>query len=50
MILFNADVNGSCNIGRKVFREGEFLARLDRSVAATPERIDALKVFSNDRV
>jgi putative transposase len=57
--LINADVNGSCNIGRKVLesgaapqvnQDGEFLARLDRSLAARPERIDALSVFSNDRI
>ena len=47
--LLNADVNGSCNIGMKVNQDGEFLARLDRSLAARPERIDALSVFSNDR-
>jgi len=46
----NADVNGSCNIGRKVFRDDDdFIVRLDRSLAARPERIDVLKVFSNDR-
>ena len=48
--LLNADVNGSANIGMKVNRDGEFLARLDRSLAARPERIDALSVFSNDRI
>ena len=47
----NADVNGSANIGRKVFRDDDgFIVGLDRSVAATPERIDALKVFSNNQI
>lgn len=41
----NADVNGSANIGRKVIRDGDVIARLDRSVAATPERINPLKFF-----
>jgi excisionase family DNA binding protein len=46
-----ADVNGSANIGRKVFRDDDgFIVGLDRSVAATPERIDALKVFSNNQI
>ena len=49
--LINADVNGSANIGRKVFQDGdEIVAGLDRSVAATPERIDVLSIFSNGRV
>jgi putative transposase len=42
--LLNADVNGSANIGRKVIGEGEFFARLDRSVAATPVAINPLKL------
>ena len=40
--LVNADINGSCNIGRKVIREAEILSRLDRSVAATPVRVNPL--------
>jgi IS605 OrfB family transposase len=42
--LLNADVNGSANIGRKVIGDGEFLAKLDRSVAATPVAINPLKL------
>lgn len=38
----NADVNGSMNIGRKVFPE--FLGIRDRSVAATPVVVNPLKV------
>ena len=42
--LLNAEVNGSANIGRKVIGNGEFLAKLDRSVAATPVAINPLKL------
>jgi hypothetical protein len=42
---FNADVNGSANIGRKVIENEDILLKLDRSVAATPERINPLKFF-----
>jgi len=41
----NADVNGSANIGRKVIRDEEMILRLDRSVAATPVRVNPLKFF-----
>ena len=41
--LLNADVNGSANIGRKVIQDGEFLARLDRSLAARPVVINPVK-------
>ncbi len=44
-ILLNADVNGSANIGRKVIKDIDIINRLDRSVAATPVRINPLKVF-----
>ena len=44
-VIVNADVNGSANIGRKVIQNSKFLARLDRSLAARPVRIDPLKVF-----
>ncbi len=43
--IINADVNGSGNIGRKVIRDSEIIARLDRSVAATPVRVNPLKFF-----
>jgi putative transposase len=43
--VINADVNGSANIGRKVIRDEEIILRLDRSVAATPERVNPLKFF-----
>lgn len=43
--LINADVNGSCNIGRKVIRNENKLLELDKSVAATPVRVNPLKVF-----
>lgn len=42
--IINADVNGSGNIGRKVIRDEDVILRLDRSVAATPVRINPLKV------
>ena len=41
--LLNADVNGSANIGRKVFPEGVFNASWDRSVAATPVVVNPLR-------
>lgn len=43
--VLNADVNGSANIGRKVIGNEGILLGLDRSVAATPERINPLKFF-----
>jgi putative transposase len=43
--VLNADVNGSANIGRKVIGDEDILLGLDRSVAATPERINPLKFF-----
>jgi hypothetical protein len=43
--IINADVNGSANIGRKVIENEDILLKLDRSVAATPERINPLKFF-----
>ena len=43
--VINADVNGSANIGRKVIRDEDVILRLDRSVAATPVRVNPLKVF-----
>jgi len=42
--LINADVNGSCNIGRKVIQNEEVIQELDRSVAATPVRVNPLKI------
>lgn len=42
--VLNADVNGSANIGRKVIRDEDVILRLDRSVAATPVRVNPLKV------
>jgi IS605 OrfB family transposase len=42
--ILNADVNGSANIGRKVIRNEDVILRLDRSVAATPVRVNPLKV------
>ena len=44
--VINADVNGSANIGRKVIRDGEVIARLDKSLAARPVRVNPLKFFS----
>ncbi len=44
-VLINADLNGSGNIGRKVIRDIEILDGLDRSVAATPVRVNPLRVF-----
>lgn len=41
--IINADVNGSANIGRKVIKESDIIAGLDRSVAETPVRINPLK-------
>lgn len=41
--IINADVNGSANIGRKVIRESDIIVGLDRSVAATPVRINPLR-------
>ena len=41
--VINADVNGSANIGRKVIRDEDVILRLDRSVAATPVRVNPLK-------
>jgi putative transposase len=41
--LLNADVNGSANIGRKVIRNSDVIARLDRSLAARPVVINPLK-------
>ncbi len=41
--IINADVNGSANIGRKVIRDSEVIARLDKSLAARPVRINPLK-------
>jgi len=43
--VINADVNGSANIGRKVIRDEDVILQLDRSVAATPVRVNPLKVF-----
>jgi putative transposase len=43
--VINADVNGSANIGRKVIRDEDVILRLDRSVAATPVRVNPLKFF-----
>lgn len=42
--LINADVNGSANIGRKVIQNEEIIQGLDRSVAATPVRVNPLKI------
>ena len=42
--LLNSDVNGSCNIGRKVIQNEEVILGLDRSVAATPVRVNPLRV------
>ena len=44
--LLNADVNGSLNIGRKVIGD-TLIERVNRSVAATPERVNPLRIFSN---
>lgn len=41
--LVNADVNGACNIGRKVIQNTEFFSRLDRSLAARPVKINPLE-------
>jgi putative transposase len=41
----NADVNGSCNIGRKVIGNEDLFLRLDKSLAARPVRINPLKAF-----
>ena len=41
--LFNADVNGSANIGRKVIRNEDLILRLDRSLAARPLAINPLR-------
>jgi transposase len=46
--VMNADVNGSVNIGRKVIQDSEFLARLDRSLAARPVRVNPLKSFNQN--
>ena len=43
-MLINADVNGSCNIGRKVIQNEVVIQELDRSVAATPVRVNPLKI------
>jgi len=43
--VINSDVNGSANIGRKVIKDDDVLFRLDRSVAATPVRVNPLKFF-----
>ena len=43
--VVNADVNGSCNIGRKVIQNSEFIGRLDKSLAARPVRINPLKTY-----
>lgn len=43
--VVNADVNGSCNIGRKVIGNEDLLLRLDKSLAARPVRINPLKAF-----
>jgi len=43
--IINADVNGSANICRKIIKNEETLLRLDRSVAATPVRVNPLKFF-----
>lgn len=48
-VLINADVNGSADIGRKVIREDDFFIRLDRSVAATPAKINPLKAFCKEQ-
>lgn len=42
--LINADVNGSANIGRKVIQNEEVIQGLDRSVAATPVRVNPLRI------
>jgi len=42
--VINSDVNGSANIGRKVIKDEDVIFRLDRSVAATPVRVNPLKV------
>ena len=42
----NADVNASLNIGRKVIGD-TLIERVNRSVAATPERVNPLRIFSN---
>lgn len=44
--VVNADVNGSCNIGRKVIGNAEFLSQLDKSLAARPVRINPLRVLN----
>ena len=41
--ILNADINGSCNIGRKVIQNSDLIARLDRSLAARPVVINPLK-------
>jgi putative transposase len=43
--VVNADVNGSCNIGRKVIGNEDLFLRLDKSLAARPVRINPLKAF-----
>jgi len=41
----HADVNGSLNIGRKVFGDKVYKTFSDRSIAAMPVRINPLKAF-----
>jgi putative transposase len=43
--IINADVNGSANNGRKVIQDEDLLLKLDRSIAAMPERINPLRYF-----
>ena len=42
-LTLNADVNGACNIARKVIQDEDSLLRLDRSLAARPVRVNVLK-------
>ena len=39
----NADVNGACNIARKVIQNEDSFLRLDKSLAARPARVNVLK-------
>ena len=44
-VTWNADVNGSLNIGRKVIGEALY-GIVNRSVAATPVQVNPLKFFA----
>ena len=43
--VINADCNGSANIGRKVIGNSDVIARLDKSLAARPVRVNPLRAF-----